>query len=446
MIKREANITSIKQLLWFVLAIIHLCFSGYVLAATQTIQGIRVWPAPESTRVVFDLSAKPDYSNFTLKRPDRLVIDFKSTTNLVELSNVLNGDVRIKKIRTSKPRRQGETRIVLDLAENYQFTIFALAPAGQYGDRLVIDLYDKAKNEPITIAKANNQHRDIIIAIDAGHGGDDPGSIGAQGSYEKHVTLAIAKKLKALVDNEKGMKAVMTRRGDYYVDLNKRTEIARRNHADFLVSIHADAFSSPKPRGSSVWVVSDKRVETELAKWLINREKNSELLGGGGGVIKTTDNDNLAYTLADMNKDHSLEVSISTANNVIAQLRKITKMHKRVPQHASFAVLKASDIPSILVETGFISNYTEERLLNDQSHQQQLAHAIFNGIRHYFLEYPPKDTLFATMGYRKHRVVRGESLSVIAEQYRVSIAQLKSINGLQSNTLRVGQVLKIPRA
>jgi N-acetylmuramoyl-L-alanine amidase len=446
MIKREANITSIKQPLWFILAIFVLYFSGYVLAATQTIQGVRVWPAPESTRVVFDLSAKPNYSYFTLKRPDRLVIDFKSTTNLVELSKVLNGDVRIKKIRTSKPRRQGETRIVLDLAENYQFTIFALAPAGQYGDRLVIDLYDKAKNKPVTVAKSNNRHRDIIIAIDAGHGGDDPGSIGAKGSYEKRVTLAIAKKLKALVDKEKGMKAVMTRRGDYYVDLNKRTEIARRNHADFLVSIHADAFSSPKPRGSSVWVVSDRRVETELAKWLINREKNSELLGGGGVVIKTTDNDNLAYTLADMNKDHSLEVSISTAKNVIAQLRKITKMHKRVPQHASFAVLKASDIPSILVETGFISNYTEERLLNDPGHQHQLARAIFNGIRHYFLEYPPKDTLFATIGYRKHRVVRGESLSVIAEQYRVSIAQLKSLNGLRSNTLRVGQVLKIPRA
>jgi N-acetylmuramoyl-L-alanine amidase len=335
--------------------------------------------------------------------------------------------------------------LVLDLKQSYKVSVFSLAPAGQYGHRLVVDLFDKNESVKAEIEKTTAK-RDIIIGIDAGHGGEDPGSIGAKGSYEKRVTLAIAKKLQALIDKEKGMKAVMTRTGDYYVDLNQRTAIARKKRVDFLISIHADAFHSTRPQGSSVWLVSNKRVETEMARWLLNREKNSELLGGGGGTIKTTQDNNLAFTLADLSKEHSLEVSRTIANKVLNRLRKITKLHKREPQQASFAVLKASDIPSILVETGFISNPKEERNLNSRNHQQKLANAIFKGVKDYFMQNPPRGTYYAATSYKKHKVSLGESLSMLAQRYNVSVSEIKALNKLSSSVVRVGQTLKIPRA
>jgi len=413
--------------------------------AANSIDGVRVWPAPENTRIVFDLAQKPQYSYFNLKNPQRLVIDFKNSKNLAPLNNIAKNDVRIKRIRTSIAKNKKNTRLVLELSNKYKLSVFSLSPAGQYGHRLVIDLYDK--NKPVkVVAQKQNGKRDIVIGIAAGHGGEDPGSIGAKGSYEKRVTLAISKKLQKLLNHEKGLKAVMIRKGDYYVHVNRRTTIARKQKVDFLVSIHADAFSTPKPSGASVWLVSNKRVETEMAKWLVNREKSSELLGGGGDTIKNTQDANLAFTLADLSKEHSLEVSRDMANSVIRKLKKITKMHKKSPQHASFAVLKASDIPSILVETGFISNPREEKNLNSPNHQQKLAKAIFKGVKGYFLDHPPRDTFYASIGYKKHKVTSGESLSVLAQRYNVTVTKIKALNNLPSSVLRVGQTLKIPRA
>lgn len=414
--------------------------------ASNQIKGVRVWPAPENTRIVFDLSKKPDYSYFSLTSPNRLVIDFKHSKNAVKLANIAKNDKRIRKIRTSKAKSKNATRIVLELAQSYTTTIFPLAPAGQYGHRLVVDLYDKEKQKKQVVQLPSTSERDIVIGIDAGHGGDDPGSIGPKGTYEKHVTLGIAKKLQALINRQKGMKAVMIRSGDYFVPVGRRSEIARKKQVDFLVSIHADAFYTPQPRGASVWVVTNKRVESELAKWLRNRDKNSELLGGGGGVIKNTKDHNLALTLADMNKEHSLEVSMGMAHKVQKQLSRITKMHKKRPQHGNFGVLKSSDIPSMLVETGFISNPQEERNLNSSKHQQKLAKAIFNGVKGYFVDYPPMGTYFAKVGFKKHTVVRGESLSILAQRYKVSVKEIKSANNLSSSTVRIGQTLKIPRA
>lgn len=431
-----------KYNFWLICLSILLCLPAY---ANNSIKGVRVWPAPENTRIVFDLAAKPQYSYFTLKSPQRLVIDFKNSKNLADLAHSAKKDHRVKRIRTSIAKNKQNIRLVLELANDYKLSLFALAPAGQYGHRLVIDIYDK--NKPVKIvAHSLNSKRDIVIGIDAGHGGEDPGSIGARGSYEKRVTLAIAKKLQMLINKEKGLTAVMTRSGDYYVNLNRRTAIARKKRVDFLVSIHADAFRTPQPNGSSVWLVSNKRVETEMAKWLINREKNAELLGGGGVTIKQTNDNNLAFTLADLSKEHSLEVSRLMANSVIKQLRKITKMHKKSPQHASFSVLKASDIPSILVETGFISNYQEEKNLNSRNHQQKLANAIFTGVKGYFLDHPPRGTYYASIGYKKHKVSSGESLSILAQRYNVSVTKIKSLNNLSSSTVRIGQTLKIPRA
>jgi N-acetylmuramoyl-L-alanine amidase len=410
--------------------------------AANSIDGIRVWPAPENTRIVFDVKQKPEYKYFTLTSPNRLVIDFTNTKNTVALKNLAANDPRVKLFRSST--KKGKTRLVLELAQSYQLTVFPLAPAGQYGHRLVLDLYDKKSSAKSSVKDKKNVG-DIIIGVVAGHGGEDPGSIGGKGTYEKRVTLAIAKKLEKLINKEKGMKAVMIRTGDYYVNLNRRTSLAREKNVDFLVSIHADAFHTPKPSGASVWVVKKSRAESELAKWLVNREKKSELLGGGGGVIKNTSDSHLALTLADMSKEHSLGVSFGVANNVIKELKKITKMHKKTPQNGNFAVLKSSDIPSILVETGFISNHREEKNLTWPKHQQRLANAIHEGIKSHFLAHPLTGSYFASVGYKKHKVRSGESLSVLAKRYNISMTKLKSINNLKSNSLQIGQTLKIPR-
>jgi N-acetylmuramoyl-L-alanine amidase len=441
-LKRYINKTVVFSVLLFSIV------SASHVYAINSLDGVRVWPAPENTRVVFDLKNKPEYSYFVLSNPQRLVIDFKKTKSALSLNNISNNDNRVKKIRTSTAKIKSSTRLVLELTDKYNLTVFSLAPAGQYGDRLVVDLYDKkgSKTSPKIVKTAPNVMRDIIIGIDAGHGGEDPGSIGPKGTYEKRVTLAIAKKLQQLISKEKGMKAVMVRTGDYYVNLNRRTQIARAREVDFLVSIHADAFRTSQPNGASVWVVSDRRAKSELARYLDNRQRNSELLGGGGEVIKTTNDDNLALTLADMNREHSLEVSIGVADNVLAQLKKITKLHKKETQYKSLAVLKASDIPSILVETGFISNHKEERNLTSSNHQKKLANAIHDGIKNYFLDRPISNSYFASVGYRKHKVVSGESLSILAQRYNVSITTIKSLNQLTSNTVRIGQTLKIPRA
>jgi len=431
---------------WFLMATAMLTVK-YALAAPaiNSIEGIRVWPAPENTRIVFDLKHKPEYKYFSLAKPNRLVIDFANTKNNTALTTLAKNDPRIKLFRTSNAKKKSSTRLVLELNKSFQLTIFPLAPAGQYGNRLVIDLYDKQRPAKVT-SKPKVNLGDIVIGIDAGHGGEDPGSIGAKGTYEKRVTLAIAKKLKKLIDKEKGMKAVLIRTGDYYVDLNRRTSLARQKNVDFLVSIHADAFRTPGPHGSSVWVVTKKRAESELSRWLVNREKKSELLGGGGGVIKNTSDSHLALALADMSKEHSLGVSFGVANNVIAQLKKITKLHKKTPQNGNFAVLKSSDIPSILVETGFISNHREEKNLTWSKHQQALANAIHQGIRNYFMAHPLTGSYFAAIGYKKHKVRSGESLSVLAQRYQISMAKIKAANNLKSNQLRIGQTLKIPRA
>ncbi|MGB1197920.1 MAG: N-acetylmuramoyl-L-alanine amidase [Thalassotalea sp.] len=413
--------------------------------AANTIDGIRVWPAPENTRIVFDLKATPEYSYFSLSSPQRLVIDFKSTQNFVELKTLAKNDKRIKRIRTSKPKYKGGMRLVLELADNYKLSLFPLAPAGQYGNRLVVDLFDQNRIAKAVNKQTSNNKRDIVIAVVAGHGGEDPGSIGAKGTYEKHVTLSISKKLARLINKKTGFKAVMIRSGDYYVNHNRKTELARKKGADLLVSIHADAFTSSKPSGASVLVQSTRRADSEFSRWISNRQKESELLGGAGETIKKTKDKNLAITLADMKKEHTMASSYEFAEHVIKQMKKVTKLHKKEPERLSLAVLKSADIPSVLIETGFISNPYEEKRLNNSAHQQKLAKAIFTAVNHYFENNPPQGSLLASMRLKKHRISRGESLSVVAQRYNVSVNQLKSVNNLSSNVVRIGQTLKIPR-
>jgi N-acetylmuramoyl-L-alanine amidase len=244
----------------------------------------------------------------------------------------------------------------------------------------------------------------------------------------------------------------MTRRGDYYIHPNKRSELARNIKADLLISIHADAFTSPQPQGASVWVLSMRRANTEIGRWLEQKEKHSELLGGAGEIIQNSDSEQyLAMTLLDMSMNSSMAISNSIAGDVLKDLNSVTKLHKHKPEAASLAVLKSPDIPSILVETGFISNPQEERLLRNPAHQEKIARAIHSGVQRYFASNAPSDTLIAktrsdSSQTQKHKVQRGESLSVIAQRYRVSISRLKQANNLKSDVVRVGQHLVIPRA
>ncbi|WP_440054027.1 N-acetylmuramoyl-L-alanine amidase [Pseudoalteromonas sp. T1lg65] len=435
---------------FIVIGMLLVSMSAY---AKNKIENVRVWPSPESTRVVLDLTEKPDFSYFVLKNPLRLVVDIHNTQPRTSFPDIPAEHKVVNKIRYSKPAKAGTARIVLELSRSAKPVLMSLAPTGPYKDRLVIDLYPKQQNAYSSVPSKKKEivkDRDIVIAIDAGHGGEDPGSIGPSGTYEKNITMQIAKRVARLIDQQPGMSARLTRTGDYYLKLNTRTAKARQKQADFFVSIHADAFSSPGPNGASVWLLSLRRANSEIGKWLEDKEKHSQLLGGAADVIKDTASEKyLAKALLDMSMDHSMNTGYRVAEEVIKELKKVAKLHKKTPQAANFGVLKSPDIPSILVETGFISNPKEEKLLKSPFHQERLAKAIFTSIKRYYENNPPDNSLFARLRSDKpviHKVKSGESLSVLASRYGTSVAALKSINNLKSNTLFIGQVLTIPKA
>lgn len=425
-----------------------LIFSPLAASADNSIESVRVWPSPDKTRIVFDLKSAPDYSYFTLYGSDplRLVIDFNNTELETTLDNLGDDSLLVDLIRTSTPKSSGSTRIVIELDEKSDPQVFPLPANESYPNRLVVDLPGKSveRSGPAkSISELND--RKVTIAIDAGHGGEDPGSIGPTGSYEKTVVLKIARALASMINADPGMQAYLIRSGDYYVDLNDRPQKAWQAKADFFVSIHADAFRTPQPRGGSVWVLSKRRADSEVGRWLEGTERKSELLGGAESIIKDTGHEPfLAQTLLDMSMDSSIAGAYAAARHIIGEMSTVTKMHKREPQAASFAVLKSPDKPSLLVETGFISNPTEERLLNSNAHQQKLARAVYKGIRQYFVNNPLDNTYLAKHSNSEYTVKSGDSLSVIAERYGTTVAAIKRENDLGSSVLRIGQKLKIP--
>jgi len=442
---RLTRLTSVLCFLCFVFILQSISFNAFA-AQKNELKGVRTWPSPDNTRIVLDLAQKPDYETHYLTHPDRLVVDLKNTNNKANLKKISNKGVLIKNIRESASGESGTFRLVVDLKKASKAKIFSLRPAKPYGHRLVIDLPTIIAKVPKSIAAAPVPNgRDIIIAVDAGHGGDDPGALGKY-TYEKKVTLQIAKRLKAKIDAQKGMQAFLIRTGDYFVNLNKRSEIARKGKADFLVSIHADGFTSSQPRGASVWVLSNRRATTELGRWMEKHEAHSELLGGAGDIIQGSDSvPFLNKMLLDMSMGNTMGVGYTIGDLVTTELSKVTKMHKKKPVHASLAVLKSPDIPSILVEAGFITNRTEERLLNQAEFQNKIANAVYKGIYKHFNGKPPQGSLFAQKKRAiKHTVRSGESLSVLARRYSVTSNELKSFNHLKSNLLRIGQVLSIP--
>ena len=428
-----------KNLGYLLITFLWLGIELSVSAASATeVKSIRMWPAPDSTRLVFDLSAPIDHSLFSLKSPNRIVVDL----NNARLRNKpkLNFDnAHVKAIRTA-PRNRNDLRIVLDLNAKVRPKSFLLKPNRQYGHRLVIDLVskEKAKSTPKP-RHYKNTKRDIIVAIDAGHGGDDPGAIGRRGTREKTVVLAIARELKKIVDKQPGMKGKLVRNGDYFVSLKKRVQKARDVQADLFISIHADAFKDRRARGSSVFVLSENGASSEVARFLAESENNSDLIGGVLG-----DKDPLLkQVLVDMLKNSTMEDSNKVARHMVKGLKGVTRMHKSHVEQAGFRVLKAPDIPSVLIETAFISNPGEEKKLRSRKHQRKLARAIFKGTLNYFKTNPPPGTLLA-MKKRKHRIASGDTLSEIAEQYQVTIAGIRRLNKLKSDRLHVGKVLTIP--
>jgi N-acetylmuramoyl-L-alanine amidase len=415
--------------------------------SATTVENIRIWAESGKTRVVLDLSRSAEHSIFTLRSPDRLVVDLKNVQLARALTKLPTGVGSVRSIR-SGIRSNGQLRVVLDLNENVRSRSFTAGPNSQYGDRLVIDL-QRAGNLQ-TVKRASERYtpgRDIVVAIDPGHGGHDPGAVGKARTREKDVALAISRKLAARINAEKGMKAVLIRNSDIYVDHRERTAIARRNNADLFVSIHADAVGDRRAHGATVYALSTKGASDEEARLLAERENAAVRVGG----VSLEDKDEvLAEVLLDLSQSAALSASLEVGASVIGELAGTVRVRRKNVQQAGLLVLKSPDMPSILVETAYISNPSEEKKLRDPRHQSKLAGSIWSGIRTYFYTNPPPDTQIAMNSRRapdrqvRHVIARGDTLSEIAERYNVSTAAIRAANRMSGNNIRIGQTLAIP--
>lgn len=462
---------------WKFLSVCILVLLSLVVQAKQVrVDSLRYKTAPDHSRVIFDVSSAVRYKILRLNKPERVVIDLKNTKLLKRLAQPAANHPLFKRIR-SAARNKKNLRVVIDLKDGVTSKSFTLKPAKTKGHRLVVDLF--ANNKKVTFAnkkikpsptlkrkKAVNKairkpSRDIIIAVDAGHGGSDPGALGKGGSKEKDVVLQIAKKLATQINKKKGMKAVLVRDKDELIDLRKRMEIARSKNADLFVSIHADAFDNAKAKGASVFTLSSKAAIKEAKKnWLGKNKRYSDLVGG----VKLADKEAVvASVLVDLSQKATEDVSRKIAKKVLKQFDNIGHLHSHSVKKQGFMVLKAPDIPSILVETAFISNPSEEKKLKSHRHQIKMANAIFKGIVGYYRENPPRETYFAMKQNantvasvkqkrksrlktnKKHVIARGDTLSEIAALYGVSMRSIKSANSLGGTRIKTGQILIIPR-
>jgi N-acetylmuramoyl-L-alanine amidase len=389
-------------------------------SAAAQIMAVRVWPAEEYTRVTLENDTNLKATHFVVKDPDRLVVDIEGlelNSTLKELvAKIQSNDPYIKQVRVGQ-NRPGVVRLVFDLKDEINPQVFTLAPVGAYRHRLVFDLYPAHPVDPIEalIAKGDwpqnspaelppkqpepngataqgleempmQLTRVITIAIDPGHGGEDPGAIGRGGSREKDVVLSIAKRLKAKIEEQPNTRVMLTRDGDYFVPLHVRVQKARKVQADLFMSIHADAWVEPTARGSSVFALSEKGASSTAARWLANKENAADLIGGVN--IKTHDR-HLASVLLDLSTTAQIKDSLRLAKAVLGEIGGINRLHKNAVEQAGFAVLKAPDIPSILIETAFISNPEEEMKLTDESYQDKMADAVLRGVKRYFSKNPP---------------------------------------------------------
>jgi len=414
-------------------------------AMAAEVSAFRVWTDPEKTRAVLDLSDRAEYRVFTLQNPDRVVIDLDDATVRQSLDFSPDHAGVITGVRHGEPEKK-TLRVVFDLNSSSKIKSFMLDPTAQYGHRLVIDLYPEGSEYKAAPAKqvANlaENDRKVVVAIDAGHGGEDPGALGPNRVREKDVVLAISRELKKAIDLQPGMEAVLVRDGDYYIPHRDRYEKARKHRADLFVSIHADAFTKSSVTGSSVFVLSSRGASSEFARRMADSENSSDLIGG---VTLNDKDEMLASVLLDLSQSATMEASNLVAATVFSSMRAVGKTHKNTVEHASFLVLKSPDVPSILVETAFISNPAEEARLKDPNWQKKIAGAIANGVQDYFYLSPPPGTWIAANRQPiRHRVVSGDTLGDIASRYQVTVYRLRNANDLKSDVIRVGSELVIP--
>lgn len=465
-------------------------------AQGAVVQGVRVWHSPDQSRVVLELSAGASFDVFTVSKPERVVVDLKASTASKGLG-IPGGDSRVRSLRHAPFNGGKDLRLVFEVGQQVAVRKALLPPHAPYGHRLVIDLVDPevdsappasppanstlpepaprvasplervattkavASNAPAAIeprvspapaatlrpsspvtkahVKAKAPVRPWTIAVDAGHGGEDVGAIGMRGTYEKDVVLALARELARQINAEPGFRAVLVRDGDYYIELRDRMVRARRHRADLFVSIHADAFRNRRVSGASVYVLSTRGASSEAARWLAERENAADLVGG----VTLEDKDSqLRSVLLDMSQTASLEASLRVGENVLHALKQVGKVHRDQVQAAGFMVLKSPDIPSLLVETAYISNPSEEQMLRDQRFRSRTAGAIKEGVKAFFQGRTLPGQRYAQM--RRHMVSQGDTLSRIAARYDVSTSQILAANNRRDPTVRLGEVLRIP--
>ena len=411
------------------------------------IESVRLWHSPDYTRLVIDLSEAAEHQLITLKNPDRLVIDLvdvdlKTTLEKLDLSKTPIAAIR------HAARNKTDLRIVLDLNNSVSPKSFTLKANEKYGNRLVVDLYGMTKSVSKTVDKIlERKNRKIIIAIDAGHGGEDPGALGPKKVLEKTVALQISKKIEKLFDQNTYFEGVLIRTGDYYVGHRKRMAIAHKKGADFFISVHADAFTDLSVNGASVYALSTKGATSEAARYLASKENRADLIGGASTLSLDDKDDVLAGVLLDLSMNETLRRSLEAGKYVLNSMGRVIKLHKKRVEQASFLVLKSPDIPSLLVETGYISNPREAGKLSSESHQRKIAQAIFDGLVDYYTLMPPVGTLLASSDAQQKRtyvIAPGDTLSEIAQRYNTSVSKILRYNNLASSSIRVGQKISIP--
>ncbi|MBL6813206.1 MAG: N-acetylmuramoyl-L-alanine amidase [Luminiphilus sp.] len=426
---------------------------AWVLASVLTVSAadvnaVRLWRAPDHTRLVLDLSEAAEFSTLSLDNPERFVIDLSQSRLTASLNALPLEGTPLSGVR-SGIRQGADLRLVFDLSASVRTSVFLLPPNDTTGHRVVIDLFDKTPTEepePVLSVESLESRRDIVIAIDPGHGGEDPGALGPGGLREKTVVLQIARRLENQLAKIPGFKPMLVRTGDYYVSLKNRRDKARALEADLFVSIHADAFREKSARGASVYALSTRGATSTTAQYLADTENAADLVGG----VELAEMDPmLAGVLADLSMTGTLDASLNLGALILEQIDGVARLHKKRVEQAGFAVLKSPDVPSLLIETGFISNPGEAERLATPAYQDKMARAIRRGIQSWFARQPPPGTLLAwqrEQGGREVTIAAGDTLSEIAERYGVTVASIKTNNGLSRDMIYVGQTLVIPEA
>ena len=431
------------------LGFLKLLFNVILITSVNAaeVNSVRLSQKQDKTRIVFDISGTVEHKVFQLDNPRRLVIDLANVPQKPSLSHLKLKATPISKMRAAY--RDGKNiRVVLDLKSAVTHKDFILKANDKFTNRLVVDLLRKNPTNSRSIEEFVQQSdRKIVIAIDAGHGGIDPGALGPNRMREKIIVLQISKRLEKLFDKDPNFDGILVRTGDYFLAHRKRTQIARDKKADFFLSIHADAFTDPRANGASVYALSNKGATSEAARFLAKKQNNADLIGGATALNLDDKDELLAEVLLDLSMTATMSTSLEAGKHVLKQMGSVARLHKKKVEQAGFLVLKSPDIPSLLIETGFISNPKEARKLASADYQQRMAKAIYNGLDQYYSEHPPEGTRMAKVMNGKplrYIVARGDTLSEIAAQYKVSMNKIMRYNKMSSSAIRVGQEIAIP--